>query len=241
MKLFINTGGEGERLYPLTKDIPKPLIPICGKPVLHHLIDWAKLHGIREIVMMNGYKSEKIIEYFGDGSNFEIEITHSNEPYSLGSGGALKFAKKHIDGRFAYISGDVISEVDLKKMKEFHEKKNSEMTVLVHKSSHPDDSDILKIDNNHRIIKFVSKNEDHTGAGDLSNAGLCIIEPVILDLMDQEVFNFENYLYKKIIDNNWRFFAYPTEEFIADMGDFERLKKCSDYISSKGGQFLVKQ
>lgn len=233
LKIFINTGGKGERLYPLTKDIPKPLVAICGKPVLHHLVDWAKSYGINDIVLMNGHMAEKIIEYFGDGSKFAVNIIHSNEPYPLGSGGPLKFARKYIDGRFVHISGDQLCDIDLKKMLEFHEKNNSQITVLVHKSTHPYDSDVIDIDENGNVLRFISKHDDHTGAGDLTNAGLAIIEPEILDLMEEEVFNFENYLYPILLKKNISFYAYNTDEFIHDMGTVERLKKCEDYLNDK--------
>src|SRR3989344_4104118 len=85
LKLFIAAGGKGERLYPLTKDIPKPMVPICGKPVLHHLVDWAKENNICEIIMLSCHFSEKIIDYFKDGREFGIKIHHSSDPYPLGS------------------------------------------------------------------------------------------------------------------------------------------------------------
>src|SRR3989344_5438109 len=134
MKLFINTGGKGERLYPLTRDIPKPMVPIAGKPVLHHLIDWARYNGISEIVMMNGYKAEHIINYFKDGAHLGIPIKHSNEQYHLGSGGPIKFAHKHIDDTFVYISGDHICDVNLKKMIQFHKDKNADFRSEEHTS-----------------------------------------------------------------------------------------------------------
>ncbi len=224
LKLFINTGGEGKRLYPLTKNIPKSMINVKGKPILHHLIDWAKKYDIKEIIMMNGYKAKKIVKYFENGENFGIPIKHSTEPYPLGSGGPLRYAKHHIDETFAHISGDLICEVDLNKMLEFHKKNNADITVLLHKSSHPQDSDILKLDKNNRIIKFISKWNDHTDSGDLGNAGLCIIEPKIIDLMDKEVFNFENYLYPKILEKGFKIMGYVTDERIYDIGTQERLK-----------------
>ena len=92
MKILINAGGKGERLYPLTKDIPKPLVRIADKPILHHLVNWAKKQGIKEIVMLNGYKADKIIDYFKDGKDFGVNIFHSIEPYPLGSGGPIRFA-----------------------------------------------------------------------------------------------------------------------------------------------------
>jgi len=231
MKLFINNGGIGKRLLPLTKDIPKPMVEINKKPVLHHLIDWAKREGIEEIVMMNGYKAEKIEEYFGDGEKFKINITHSNEPYALGSGGAVKFAERCINARFVYISGDHICDVNLENMIKFHEKNYADLSILVHESTHPEDSDILQIDNNGKVNKFISKYEEYTEEyGRLSNSGLCIIERNIINLMDKEKFNFENYLYPKVIENNLRFFAYESSEFMADMGTFERLERCSKYL-----------
>lgn len=230
MRLFINTGGKGERLYPLTKEIPKPLVRIRDKSVLHHLVDWAKKYDIKEIVMMNGYKTEKIREYFKDGQYLGVNIFHSDEPYPLGSGGAIKFAQKHVNGEFVYISGDLLCTVNLKKMISFHKKNNADMTILVHKSDHPHDSDILKIKEDGRVEKFVSKHDDHTGTDDLSNAGLCIMHPKITELMDKEIFTFETYLYPKILEKNLRFFAYHSEEFISDMGTFDRLKKCEDFM-----------
>ncbi len=232
MRLFISTGGKGERLYPLTKDIPKPMVLVFGKPVLHHIIDWAKSNGINEIVMMNGHMAEKIIEYFGNGERFGVRIFHSNELYPLGSGGPLKFARKHIDGRVVHISGDQVCDINLRKMVEFHEKNNSQITVLVHKSTHLH-SDILDINENGKVIRFISKHDDHTGAGDLTNAGLSIIEPEIIDLMEEEAFNFENYLYPILLKNKIKFYAYNTNEFIHDMGTTELLKKCEEYLKNK--------
>ncbi|MCX6746778.1 MAG: NDP-sugar synthase [Candidatus Pacearchaeota archaeon] len=227
-KLFINTGGLGKRLYSLTKDIPKPMIIVKGKPMLHHLVDWAKKYDVSEIVMMNGYKAEKIIEYFRNGENFGIAIKHSNEPYPLGSGGPLRYARNNITGTFAYMSGDLICEVDLKEMYNIHTKNNADMTVTLHKSSHPEDSDILQVDENNQIIRFVSKHENHDNVGDLGNAGLCIMEPKIIKLMEEEVFNFENYLYPRVLNAKLKMMGYITEERIKDIGTSERLREIEE-------------
>ena len=233
MKLFINTGGEGKRLYPVTRGIPKPLVVIAGKTILHHLIDWAKKSGFEEIVFMNGFGADKIMSHFKDGSHLGVKIGHSNEPYPLGSGGPVKYAKRFIDGRFAYISGDLVCDVDFKKMLDFHVSRGADMTVHVHPSTHPNDSDILQTNDNGKVIKFISKHADHTGAGILSNSGLCILEPKTLNIMDGEVFNFENYVYPKMLEANKNLFAYNTDEFIHDTGTFERLHVCEKYLETK--------
>ena len=114
----------------------------------------------------------------------------------------------------------------------FHEQNGADITILVHESLHPHDSDIIQIDATGKVQKFVSKHDDHTGAGNLSNAGLCIMEPGIVNLMTKDVFTLETYLYPKILENHLRFFAYQTEEFIFDIGTVERLKKCEEILMS---------
>lgn len=239
MKLFIAAGGKGERLYPLTKDIPKPMVSICGKPVLHHLVDWAKENNISEIIMLSGHLSEKIKEYFKDGKEFGIKIYHSSDPYPLGSGGPLRYARKYIEDTFVYLSGDHICTVNLKKMFNFHKEKNASITILVHKSTHPWDSDILQINEEKIVTKFISKKEDHTDGGDVTNSGLCIIEPEIMGFAQEEKFDFEPYLYPKILEADARMLAYESEEFMSDMGTPERLKKCEEYLQSRMERVLV--
>ena len=119
-------------------------------------------------------------------------------------------------------------------MDDFHETKKADMSILIHKSTHPHDSDILQIDNSSKVVRFFSKHEkNREGIGDLSNSGLCIIEPIIIELMDREVFNFENYIYPKSLNKGLRLYGYNTTEFMHDMGTFERLKKCEEYLKAK--------
>jgi mannose-1-phosphate guanylyltransferase / phosphomannomutase len=234
MKLFINAGGRGERLRPITDSLPKPMVEILGKPVLHYLVDWARNNGVFDIVMMEGYKAGVIYDYFGNGSDFGVNIVHSVEDRPLGSGGALRLASKYVDGRFAYISGDHICEVDLERMNIFHQMHGSDLTALVHESSHPEDSDILEVGGDCRVKRFCSKRDkSYKPIGNLSNSGLCILEQKIIELMDEDVFEFEGYLYERVLGSNLKFFAYNTSEFMADMGTMERLKKCEDYLSLK--------
>ena len=234
LKLFINTGGKGTRIKTITKDeIPKPMIKVNNKPIIHHLVEWGKKNSIQNFVFMNGYKADIIQEYFKDGKDFNVNITHITEPTPLGSGGAIKFARQHINDTFVYISGDHLCEVNLKKMREFHKENNADMTVLVHESSHPEDSDILKINEQNKVVKFIAKNDDHTHAGNLSNAGLCIIEPRIIQLMDKEKFTFETYIYPKALVQRMNIVAYKTDEYIADIGTPERLRKAKEYMKRK--------
>ena len=229
MKLFINAGGKGERLYPLTKDIPKPMVEVNGKPVLHHYVDWAKGNGIKEIVMMNGYKAEKIVDYFKDGEKFGIPIKHSVEDYPLDSGGPIRLARNHVDGTFCYVNGDNICKVDLKKVTDFHKENNADLTiVLVEKEKGY--GDFLKLDNENNVVELLRKDSENLDDKGLAHAGMCIIEPKILDLMDKEVFNFEHYVFPKAIEKGFKVKGYATNELIEDMGTVERLRAVENLL-----------
>lgn len=237
MQLLINAGGKGTRLYPLTKDIPKPMVPILGKPVLHHLVDWAKANGITEIIMMNGYLSDQIIDYFGDGEKFGIPITHSVESHPLGSGGPIKLAGKYVKGTFCYVNGDNICNVNLKNVFEFHKKNKNDLTAVLIKKNTPY-GDFLKIDEKNNIVELISKESGKIG--NLAHAGLCIIEPKILDLMDIEVFNFEHYIFPKLIKNRLNFKGYVTNELIEDMGTPERLKRIEEILKIRKADEMLR-
>lgn len=234
MKLFINTGGKGVRLGGLTHDIPKPMLRLADRPVLEHTVLWAKENGINEIVMLNGFLHEEIEKYFCDGGGFGVKITHSNEPGPLGSGGCVKYGMKHAGGTFVLISGDVICRVDLKKMLASHrEAGDAIMTVFLHESDHPHDSDVLQTDSNGRVVKFIGRKDDHTGAGSLANAGLFVIEPRVIDFMEDDVFTFETYLFPRFLAANEYVNAYVTDEYIKDMGTPERLARVEEYLRNE--------
>ncbi len=233
MKLVINTGGIGTRLYPLTKSKPKVLIEIAGKPILQHVIEWGKKYGIQDILLLNGFMSEEIERFCKENNNFGIRISHSNEPYPLASGGPIKHAEKYLQEPFILVNGDQIMDIDLNKLQQFHIDNNADITAVVHESTHPNNADILKLNTEGRIIRFIAKNEDHTDAGNISNSGIWILNPMILNLTQKNKFIFETELYPKIFQNNLKFMGYSTTEFISDCGTSEKYQECEKFLSKK--------
>ncbi|MBS1266204.1 MAG: Bifunctional protein GlmU [Candidatus Woesearchaeota archaeon] len=237
MRAFISTGGKGKRLMPLTSDIPKPMVKLAGIPILERLVLWLKKYGIKEIVMMNGHMQEVIVDYFGDGSKLGVKIYHSNEPKPLGSGGPLRYARKYIEGRFVYLSGDIACKINLKKMIDAHiqaSKNGAIMSVFLHESSHPEDSDILVLDKNKRVARFVSKHDDHTNAGNLGNAGISILEPEVIDYMEKDVFTYETYLYPRLLKAGEYIHGYVSDDFVKDIGTTQRLREVEKYYKEMG-------
>ena len=117
MKAIILAGGRGKRLRPITDKIPKPLIPINGKPLIERTIKYLKKYGITEIIISSGYKSKLIEKFLKNKKNFGCEIIFSNEKTPLGTGGAIKKALKHVDEEsFLVLNGDIVTNIDLKKI-----------------------------------------------------------------------------------------------------------------------------
>ncbi|MDP6897563.1 MAG: nucleotidyltransferase family protein [Candidatus Nitrosopelagicus sp.] len=117
MKAIILAGGRGKRLRPITDKIPKPLIPINGKPLIERTIKYLKKYGITEIIISSGYKSDLIEKFLKNKKNFGCEIIFSNEKTPLGTGGAIKKALKHVDEEsFLVLNGDIVTNIDLKKI-----------------------------------------------------------------------------------------------------------------------------
>lgn len=233
MKLFVNAGGKGKRMGALTAGTPKPMLMLNNKPILEHLINWAVTNNFTEVVLLCGYKHEIIRSYFDNGSNFGIKILYSIEPEPLGSGGSIKFAEKFIEDTFAYINGDLFCMVDFTKMLSSHNSSEAVITILLHESSHPEDSDVLQLDNNNRVQKFISKHDPHSDCGNLTNAGLCIISPEVLKYMKRKAFTFETYIYPALLDSGEYINGYVSNEFIKDIGTVERLNEVESMLKEK--------
>ena len=153
MQLVILAGGKGTRLG-LT-DIPKPMCPVAGKPLLERQIELAKAYGIDEVFILSGHLAGVISDYFGDGSKFGVKIHHVVEPFPLGTAGSLKLLQGRLKDRFMVFYGDVVMDFNLTAFQNFDaEDPLSAGTLLVHPNNHPYDSDLVETDRNGNITGF---------------------------------------------------------------------------------------
>ncbi len=221
-KAVILAGGKGERLMPLTKDIPKPMIEISGKPVLQHHIGLLKKYGINEIIVCASYLIDKIKDFFGNGKNFGVQIYYPDEPEQLGTGGAIKNAEQFIKGckNFIVLNGDVVTNINLSALLDFHETKDCLATIVVRKSDHPIDSDIVQLDEN-RVIRYIGRGQKKHK---VANTGIMILKASILGHIKKGVSNIETDVVFRMLDD-YKICAYFSNDYIKDMGTFDRLEK----------------
>jgi mannose-1-phosphate guanylyltransferase/phosphomannomutase len=129
MKAVIMAGGEGTRLRPLTSNAPKPMLPIANRPMMEHVINLLARHGFDEIVVTVAFLANHIKTYFGDGSEFGVTIRYADEPVPLGTAGSVGNAREYLDDTFLVISGDVLTDIDLTKVLEFHREHQAMATI----------------------------------------------------------------------------------------------------------------
>ncbi len=129
MKAVVMAGGAGSRLRPLTIARPKPMVPMVNKPVISHILDLLKRHGIHEVVFTVHYMAEVIQDYFGDGQSLGMSIEYSVEETPLGTAGSVKQAQRHLDETFIVISGDAVTDFDLSAIIANHKANQARATI----------------------------------------------------------------------------------------------------------------
>ncbi|MDR2942902.1 MAG: HAD-IIIA family hydrolase [Treponema sp.] len=222
MQVVIMAGGKGTRVSSIASDIPKPMIPICGKPILEHQIDCLKKNGLTEIILIVGHLGQSIKNYFEDGKRFGCNITYYAETEPLGTAGAL-YKLENLTNDFILLNGDVIFDIDFLRMIAFHTGKKANVTLAVHPNSHPYDSALIITDNNARVTGWLNKEDERTWYKNKVNAGIHILSKEFLKNCPQskEKIDLDRDMLKPSILSG-KIFAYSTPEYIKDMGTPER-------------------
>ena len=232
----IMAGGKGSRLLSITNDeIPKPMVPVDGKPLLEYQVEKLKTYGIKKIVMIVGHLGEKIVDHFKDGKNFGVEIDYIFEKEPLGTAGAFYYLKDKIDAKdFMLVFGDVFFDMDFDRMEDFHFKNSALTTLLAHPNGHPYDSDLIQTDDNGRVIGFDSKhNVRDYWYDNMVNAGMYIINKRLLDLVKEPVkTDFEKDILANQVKLGASIYAYHTPEYVKDVGTVDRINATVEELKS---------
>ena len=232
----IMAGGKGSRLLSITNDeIPKPMVPVDGKPLLEYQVEKLKTYGIKKIVMIVGHLGEKIVDHFKDGKDFGVEIDYIFEREPLGTAGAFYYLKDKIDAKdFMLVFGDIFFDMDFDRMEDFHFKNSALTTLLAHPNGHPYDSDLIRTDDTGRVIGFDSKhNVRDYWYDNMVNAGMYIINKRLLDLVKEPVkTDFEKDILANQVKLGANIYAYHTPEYVKDVGTVDRINATVEELKS---------
>lgn len=245
MKTVIMAGGRGTRISVLYPDIPKPLIPIDGVPVLEREVCSLRDQGFTDLILTVSYLADKIMDYFGDGSRLGVSIEYYNETTPLGNAGALFKLKDKLTEDFLLLNADAIFDVDFNRMVEFHRQHSALVTLFTHPNSHPYDSGLLIADENLSVQQWLAKEDKRpTYYKNRVNAGLHVISPFVLDMANVDAdmvgkldemkgktikVDLDRQLLKPLAGTG-KMFCYDSPEYVKDMGTPERFYSVqSDY------------
>lgn len=221
MRAVILAGGIGARLAGLRGDIPKPLFPVAGMPVLTRQLTALKNEGITDITLVICHLAEVLEEHCGNGRDFGVSLRYFREPAPLGTAGALPFLDLKED--FLLLNGDLVFNVDLAAMLEFHKKNGALATLFAHPNAHPDDSALLQTDACGRVTGFLPKEGKPAAYENLCNAGIQILSPALLkDFSPGGRADLDRDLLMPAVPTG-RIYAYKSFEYVKDMGTPERL------------------
>ena len=232
----IMAGGKGSRLLSITNDeIPKPMVPVDGKPLLEYQVEKLKSYGVKKIIMIVGHLGEKISEHFQDGKAFGVDIDYIFEKEPLGTAGAFYYLKDKIDAKdFLLIFGDVFFDLDFDRMEAFHFKNSALTTLLAHPNGHPYDSDLIQMDDTGRVIGFDSKhNVRDYWYDNMVNAGMYILNKDLLDLVKEPVkIDFEKDILANQVKIGANIYAYHSPEYVKDVGTVDRINATVEELKS---------
>ena len=242
MKAVIMAGGKGTRIASINSDVPKPMIEICGKPILLWQIENLKACGLTDITLVIGHLGHVIRDYFQDGSNFGVHISYFEEKEPLGTAGAL-FKMPELTDDFLLLCGDVMMDVDFQRFIRFHREHQAKASLMAHPNGHPYDSSLLVTEilpptekgglpiDTHRVTKWINKEDERLFYKNRVNAGIEIISPQLLrETMKHFVPRHPESPDKIDLDRDvlkpniasGGIFAYDTPEYIKDMGTPDR-------------------
>ena len=185
-KAMVLAGGSGKRLRPLTDSVHKCMVPIWGKPLMEYIIESLSHQGVKQIRINLCHLAETVMEHFGNGSAWGVDISYSIEDKPLGTAGGVKKAADFFDSTFFVWYGDNLSNCDLEPLYSFHRARGGLATIALHYREDPTPSGIVGLDEDGRITRFLEKPRPEQIFSHWVSAGIFVLEPEIIEMIPTE-------------------------------------------------------
>lgn len=223
--VVLMAGGLGTRLRPLTEDIPKPLLKVGEKPIIETIIENFAKYGFRNIIISLNYKSEMIQEYFGDGSNHNINISYIHEDTKLGTAGALSLLKEAPTGPIFVMNADILTNINFSHLLDYHIAENAVITMCVREYDFQVPYGVIKMNNNE--VQAIEEKPIHKF---FVNAGIYILSPQILEKIPYNQYYDMPTLIEDMLNEEKKVSSFPIHEYWLDIGRISEFEKAQlDY------------
>jgi NDP-sugar pyrophosphorylase family protein len=226
MRAMVLCAGYGTRLGELTREVPKPMLRLNGRPMLEYILVNLKRHGFDQIAINLHFRPEAIRAYFDDGSRWKLALTYSKETELLGTAGGVKRMQDFLGGGDAFLVhyGDVITDQDFTTLLRFHRERRASVTVLVHQRKRS--NSVVVLDHQNRVVNFLERPDDSERSGVESiwvNSGICICSPEVLDAIPAGVAgDLPRDVFPKLVADG-RAFGFPLFGYRCAIDSPERL------------------
>jgi NDP-sugar pyrophosphorylase family protein len=219
MRGMILAGGLSTRLYPLTSDIPKPLVPVLDVPVVDHIIRYLARHGVDDLVINVHYFAEAIESYIGDGAKWNVHMDYLREPKLMGSAGAVKQVASRFSKTFVVIGCDDVTDIDLRSAIAFHRLRGAEATIVLAEADDVRHYGVVVVDASGKILEFQEKPAPGTERSKLVNTGIYIFEPSLLERIPAaEFYDFGKQVFPGLLAAGARFYGVREAGYWCDIG-----------------------
>lgn len=235
MKAVIMAGGEGTRLRPQTSNLPKPMLPLVGRPMMEHIVSLLRRHGITDIVVTVAFLPNAIRSYFGDGSELGVSMVYATEESPLGTAGSVRNAREQLTERFLVISGDVLTDIDLTSVIDFHEKNDALATIALCAVENPLEFGIVITREDGTIERFLEKPGWGQVFSDTINTGIYVLEPEIFDRIPEgRSVDFSGEVFPAVLEAGQPLYGYVADGYWEDVGTTAAyLKAHEDILDGK--------
>ena len=227
MKAMILAAGVGSRLDPLTRNIPKPMVPIVNKPVMEHIVEMLAHNGFRDIMVNVYYRGELIQDYFGDGKKWGVRIHYSQEDRLWGDAGSVKRCEDFFDKDvFVVVGGDDLADIDLRRLVRYHQERKALTTIALSLVDDPSEYGIALLNERGRITRFLEKPKGEVMFSNSANTGVYVFHRDVLELIPKGVqYGFGNNLFPLLLEQKTRFYGYLTSSYWKDVGNLRQYQE----------------
>jgi mannose-1-phosphate guanylyltransferase len=231
--------GLGTRLRPLTYEVPKPLVPVLGTPVMEHIVRLLARHGFDDVICNLHYFPDQIERRFGDGSEWGVRLSYSHEEELLGTAGGVRNVRDHFgDQTFLIISGDALTDIDLTALWEAHRAKGGIATLSLKRVDDPSQIGVVIVGEDGRIQGFQEKPDPAEALSNLGNCGIYVMEPEIFAYFpDRPFVDWALDVFPALLAQDVAFYGHEITEYWNDIGNIKEFRQGN--FDALGGEVRV--
>ena len=227
MKAMALAAGKGTRLFPLTGEIPKPMAPVVDTPIIEHIFGLLASHGVEEVHVNVHYLAEALLRAYGETSKIDGMTVHlSREEELMGTAGGVKRLGSNFDETFVVVSGDALTDVNLRELVAFHKEKEALATIALRRVYDTSEFGVVEVDAEGNILGFQEKPDPKEAISTLANTGIYVLEPRALEYIPEKTFfDFARDVFPEFLQSAERFVGYEGDFYWSDIGTLQAYRE----------------